>query len=163
MISLKQNHRGFLLGEFEDRYGRKCVVQEASVQSEQGLWLGVDLDEEGNAVVGGRFLLTRDLARELLPMLRYFARNGSLGYDDPKERFQVGTWVSGIGETNRGIEGRVVEIVPNVHMVVQNNLVNGQDGQVITLWKMVDLVWEPMEAPENIPSRYDILRENGLV
>jgi hypothetical protein len=165
MIKLTQTSRGLLIGEFEDRYGKKCSVQESSLATESCIWLGVDVNADGQDVEHGRMHLTQVQAAELIPFLRYFARNGTLGYDDPKERFRVGVWVRGLGATNDGIEGRIIEVVPNDHVVVQDNLQQGERGQILTLWNRVDLVWDVMPPPENVPSRYDILQseeDDGL-
>ena len=155
MIKLTSTKRGLLQGEFEDRNGRKCSIQESSLQTEQCLWLGVDVDENGQPLTNVRMHLTRKMAHDLFNFLRHFSRVGSLGYDDPKEMFQVGTWVVGIGDTNRGVEARIIEILAGDHVTVQDNLRSGIEGQYVCLWDRVDLMWEPCESPENITSRYD--------
>jgi len=156
MIHLKITGRGALMGEFQDRHGRECSIQEASSPSEPAIWLGVDSDEPGKSY---RMLLTQELAQDLLPVLRYFARTGFLGQDTLEETFAVGTWVIGVGEGNRGIEGRVIEIVTGVSMAVQDNAKQGPEGVVSCAWSRAELIWEvipPLPYAE-IPNRYDRL------
>ncbi len=157
MIVLKPTPRGFLRGDFEDRYGQKCSIQESSLATEEAIWLGVDVNLKGEEVEQGRMHLTRQQIKDLLPILRYFARNGSLGHDDPKEVFQVGQWVVGIGETNHGIEGRVIEVAEGQFITVQDNHLTPPEGKIVCLWDNALLVWEPQETLENIPSRYERL------
>jgi hypothetical protein len=101
--------------------------------------------------------LTRQQARDLLPILRYFARNGSLGHDNPKEIFPVGQRVVGIGETNRDVEGRVIEMAEGQYVTIQDDRMTPPEGKIVCLWDNALLVWEPVEAPENVPSRYERL------
>lgn len=162
MIELKPAPRGFLRGEFEDRSGQKCSIQESSFTEEPTIWLGIDVDIRGQEVLA-QMHLTRSHAKDLLPLIRHFARTGELGYDDPKEVLQVGTWVVGVGDTNRGVEGRVVEVAIGQHIIVQDNRRVGDEGKIVCLWDMALLVWEVQESPENIPSRYERLVQDDLV
>ncbi len=163
MIKLSSTARGFFRGDFEDRYGQKCSIQESSIATENCIWLGVDVDMNGEDVEHGRMHLTQSQAHDLIHILRHFVRVGTLGYDNPKDIYQVGTWVIGIGDTNRGIEGRIIEAVPGDHLTVQDNQKNGDEGQIICVWDRADLMWEPMAPPENGPSRYErILGEDDL-
>jgi len=41
-INLSPTKRGFLRGEFTDRYGAKCLIQSSSLASESAIWLGVN-------------------------------------------------------------------------------------------------------------------------
>lgn len=41
-ISLLPTQRGFLRGEFTDRYGVKCSIQKSSLATEDAIWLGID-------------------------------------------------------------------------------------------------------------------------
>ena len=87
MIDLKPAPRGFLRGDFEDRSGQKCSIQESSFTDETTIWLGVDVNIQGQEVIT-HMHLTRGQVKDLLPILRRFARTGELGYDDPKEVFR---------------------------------------------------------------------------
>lgn len=158
MIVLKAGPRGLILGEFEDRYGQKCSIQESSLATDSAIWLGVDVDLNGKEVAA-RMHLTRAQVKDLIPVLRYFARNGSLGHEHPKEVFRVGQWVIGVGETNRGIEGRVVEVSVGQHLTVQDNSKVAPEGEIICLWENALLVWEELERPD-APSRYDRLLQD---
>lgn len=163
MIELKSTSRGLIRGEFLDRYGQQCSLQESSHPEETCIWFGVDVDQNGNEV-NKHMHLTRKQVHDLLPILRRFVRTGALGYDNPKEEFQVGTWVIGVGDTNRGVEGRVVEVVVGQYLTVQNEREAGEMGQIVCLWDKVDLVWEVREPPEVGPSRYErLLQDNDLV
>ena len=84
--------KGLLRAEFEDRYGAVCSIQESSHAGEDCIWLGVEVDLEGNEVPRGRMHLSQEQARELIPVLRHFARTGRLGEDDgdPRHGFHVG-------------------------------------------------------------------------
>ncbi len=141
MIDLKSSPKGLIVGEFADRDGRECVIQESSAPSESCLWLGVDLGLNGEPIPG-RMHITRELVLELLPILRYFARTGSLGYDDPSQRFQIGTWVIGVGLANKGVFGRVTEMSPGSYLKVQDNTRIPPAGQITCAWDQVELIWE---------------------
>lgn len=41
-INLSPTQRGFLRGEFTDRYGAKCSIQMSSLATESAIWLGVN-------------------------------------------------------------------------------------------------------------------------
>jgi hypothetical protein len=150
MIELKSTSRGLLQGEFKDRNGRECVVQESSFPIESCLWLGVDVNFDGEPVTGGRMHVSQELAKELLPILRYFARTGSLGYDDPKEVFQVGTWVLGVGPDNKGVYGRIIEVSPGHYLKVQDNSRLPPAGQISCDWSQADLIWDVTQDRQEI-------------
>lgn len=158
MIKLGTTQRGLFRGEFEDRYGQKCSIQESSLATDHCIWLGVDVDMNGGEVEHGRMHLTQKQAHDLIHILRHFVRVGTLGYDDPKDAYQVGTWVAGIGDTNRGIEGRIIG-VNSVHITVQDNQRAGVEGQFQCIKDHVDLLWEPVLPPEVGPSRLERLLE----
>lgn len=103
-IDLKPTSRGFMVGEFTDRYGVPCSIQESSLATESALWLGVAdslpqvlVPGEGwkavdlNACFPGRELhlatrmhLTRGMARQLIPLLQHFVTSGELPHpEDP--------------------------------------------------------------------------------
>lgn len=158
-FDFRATNRGFLLCEFTDRYGAKCSLQESSLATEDCIWLGVDNDHNGHEVAYGRMHLTKEMARQLLPLLRYFIREGRLGTDDPDTQFNVGTWVLGVAPFNRNVEGRIVSVTKGVSLVVQDNNKPGPSGLIETKWDQAALVWELLEVPEEIPSVYDRLRD----
>lgn len=89
------NDRGFLRGEFKDRYGAKCSLQESSLATEACIWLGVnepeikimgprgweDVPIPPGALRSGRMHLTQRMVADLLPALKHFVKTGYL----PKE------------------------------------------------------------------------------
>ena len=75
----------------------------------------------------------------------------------------MGTWVVGVGDTNRGVEGRVVEAAIGQHIIVQDNRRIGDEGKIVCLWDTALLVWEVQESPENVPNRYERLVRDDLV
>lgn len=81
MIDLSPaNDRGFLRGEFKDRYGEKCSIQKSSLADEDCIWLGCNhetVDGQGRPC-GARMHLTRQMAADLLPHLLKFIETGEL-------------------------------------------------------------------------------------
>lgn len=90
--------RGFLRADFRDAYGAACSIQESS-NVDPHLWLGCDgglhhrclpsgafipgeviSDEDGERgfTCSSRMHLTREMAAELIPMLRHFVETGGL-------------------------------------------------------------------------------------
>jgi hypothetical protein len=159
-MEFEQTKKGLLRAEFRDRYGALCSIQESSIPGEECVWLGVDVTIEGEELRHGRMHLTRELATKLIPVLRHFARRGSLGSDGTENPYHVGAWVVGVGENNRGVEGRIVQVVPGKSLIVQNWREPGPGGHHVCAWDLVDLIWEPIDVPDRIPSRYDRLIEN---
>ena len=94
----KLTGRGFKYYEFDDDYGGHCSLQESSaarIEMDDGtvtdgyIWLGMDKDSAGREVhthldkvtghkVGGRMHLSQSQVRELIPILRFFAKHGEL-------------------------------------------------------------------------------------
>lgn len=64
------NDRGFLRGNFVDRYGEKCSIQKSSLAGEDCIWLGCDKH--------CRMHLTREMAADLIPLLTKFIETGEL-------------------------------------------------------------------------------------
>jgi len=91
-IKIKPTERGFSRGEFIDRYGVKCSIQESSLATEHCIWLGCNdaepkvCTEEGwklvelppDTVCHTRMHLTQDMVKQLLPLLEKFAKTGEL-------------------------------------------------------------------------------------
>lgn len=61
--------RGFVLYEFDDRYGAPSSLQESSLATEAAVWIGV---------TENRAHLTQDMVRALLPALTHFVETGRL-------------------------------------------------------------------------------------
>jgi hypothetical protein len=69
MIDLAPTERGFMRGEFKDRYGKDCSIQESSIATEYCIWLGVDNE---------RMHLTQQMAADLIRLLYRFVETGEL-------------------------------------------------------------------------------------
>jgi hypothetical protein len=68
-IEIKKTERGFKKGDFTDAYGEKCSIQESSLAEEDCVWLGIN---------NSRMHLTKSQVKELLPLLKHFAKTGEL-------------------------------------------------------------------------------------
>jgi hypothetical protein len=80
-IKLSTNCRGFVGGEFKDRYGSDCSIQESSLATESCIWLGCDhetIDEATGERCGARMHLTQKMAAVLIPLLQHFVDTGEL-------------------------------------------------------------------------------------
>lgn len=94
MIEWKRTERGFVRGEFRDRYGDVCSVQRSSIAFEDCLWLGLDEPKvmfnnmpaklPPDFAILGRMHLDRERCAELGALLTQFAETGSL-HGDPSE------------------------------------------------------------------------------
>ncbi len=77
MSDLRHTQRGFVRGDFTDRYGQKCSIQKSSLAfSDECIWLGVDLDMNG--VKTTRMHLTQEMVADLIPLLQTFVETGDL-------------------------------------------------------------------------------------
>jgi len=98
-IKIGATERGFGLGKFTDYYGIKCSIQKSSLADKDAIWLGVDDPEPkilACKVNGGipdgwvdypiskdvslstRMHLTREMVKELLPVLQKFVKTGDI-------------------------------------------------------------------------------------
>jgi hypothetical protein len=99
-IEWEDTQRGFGRGEFTDRYGARCSIQESSLAGEEAhIWFGaneiglkrfepgkgwsdVPLENDGpggiNHTANTRMHLSQTMVRALLPVLQYFAETGRL-------------------------------------------------------------------------------------
>lgn len=104
MMELKTTNRGFAIAEFTDKYGAKCSIQQSASSLQDSIWLGVDdadpkimatdakklgieTDVKGGWVkyeipkevlLATRMHLTQEMVKELLPLLKKFAKTGRL-------------------------------------------------------------------------------------
>ena len=87
MIKFRQTSRGFQRGEFHDRYGQACSIQESSLASEPAIWLGCEHEQvtAADGPIGARMHLTQAAAKELAECLLAFAATGYLCRSDTKE------------------------------------------------------------------------------
>ena len=103
-MEIKRNERGFLTGQFTDRYDKKCSIQKSSLAFEDCIWLGIDdpepkimakdasrlglLTQEdtgwidyplpNEVLVHTRMHLTREQVKDLLPTLTKFVETGEI-------------------------------------------------------------------------------------
>lgn len=86
-ITSKKTDRGFERFEFTDRYGEVCSIQESSLATDDAIWFGVNhasieevnlVEENGKKGAMARMHLTRDMVKDLLPILQFFADHGEL-------------------------------------------------------------------------------------
>jgi len=153
----KPTKKGLLRAEFQDRYGALCSLQESSIPGEDCVWLGVDVSFEGEEIQHGRMHLTRDHAQELLPILRRFASHGTL--EAGQDPFSVGSWVIGVGDDNRDVEGRVVQSHRG-QITIQNVRRPGLEGQYVCAADQMDILWEPIDIPDHVPTAFERLTED---
>jgi hypothetical protein len=102
MIRFTLTERGFILGEFTDRYGMSCSLQESSLAEEAAVWLGTEgqvsflrpskgwerltaedlsasvLGNGDTTLIHSRMHLTQEMVKELLPHLEFFVEHGRL-------------------------------------------------------------------------------------
>lgn len=112
MTEFTETDRGFLRGEFTDRNGVSCSLQESSIADEEGcIWLGCndiglkkfepgkgwsDVELQNDAPYGivhqanTRMHLTQTMVAELLPALAYFAAHGTLPKHDDGAKIEAG-------------------------------------------------------------------------
>lgn len=69
--------RGFRIGEFRDRYGQECSIQESSLATENAIWLGP---------YDCRMHLTLEQVRGLVHVLSDFLADGNLRAQYPDQR-----------------------------------------------------------------------------
>jgi hypothetical protein len=85
--------RGFVLKEFNDRYGVKCSIQKSSLATEDAIWIGVadvspeiciqgkgwvPFDIPDEVLIHTRMHLTIDQVKQLLPILNKFVETGNI-------------------------------------------------------------------------------------
>lgn len=74
--------RGLRRADFKDRYDEDCSIQDSSLATEDCIWLGCN---EGTHHLGtciARMHLTREIAKDLIPLLQYFVDHGRLPRPD---------------------------------------------------------------------------------
>ena len=96
-IEFGNTERGFSLGEFKDRYGVSCSIQQSSLATENAIWLGVDdpdpkimgskvgkgrgwvkFDIPEDVLLKTRMHLTEEMAVELIDKLQKWVKTGEL-------------------------------------------------------------------------------------
>lgn len=86
-IELTVSQRGFSGGTFKDSYHQECSIHESSSVYPH-IWLGASKDRDGNNLgeydpVSGQKIapymhLSQETVKMLLPLLKHFAKHGSL-------------------------------------------------------------------------------------
>lgn len=79
-IPLEPTPRGFARGDFTDRDGQACSIQESSLADEDCIWLGCN-EGAHHHITGdclARMHLTREQVEALLPLLKTFVETGYL-------------------------------------------------------------------------------------
>lgn len=77
-MDLTTTNRGFDVAVFTDFYGSECSIQKSSLATEDCIWLGVDKHFNPENEGSSRMHLTREMVRELLPLLHQFEASGEL-------------------------------------------------------------------------------------
>lgn len=83
-MKLKPTDRGFLRADFVDNNGDACSIQESSLATDACIWLGQNSGTHHGGKCLARMHLTQAQAKELLPLLVYFAEHGSLPRTDER-------------------------------------------------------------------------------
>jgi hypothetical protein len=78
VVKLKFTDRGFARADFKDANGEECSIQESSVATDYMLWLGCNEGLHHMGACLARMHLTRDMARDLIRLLRRFVDTGRL-------------------------------------------------------------------------------------
>lgn len=78
------SERGFIFWTFTDLYGSECSLSESSLATDEAIHFGVD--KAFNGKESYRMHLSRKQVKQLLPILKYFAKTGEL----PGERKRQG-------------------------------------------------------------------------
>ncbi len=68
-MKFKKTKRGFDIAEFTDSYGQSCSIQKSSIDTEDCIWLGVELN---------RMHLTRKQVAKIIIILQNFVYTGQL-------------------------------------------------------------------------------------
>lgn len=77
-LNIEPTERGFMRGEFRDRDGNLCIIQDSSLATEDALRLG---QLEGTHHLGhclATMHLTKEMARTLIQALMRFVNNGTI-------------------------------------------------------------------------------------
>lgn len=64
--------KGLSFAIFYDINDKLCSIQESSLATESGLWLGLDSKEEK------RMLISQKTAKDLIPILKLFGETGEI-------------------------------------------------------------------------------------
>ena len=87
-----KTNRGFDLIEFRDLYDESCSLQKSSLATDDAIWLGVHsatpkrIGDNGweeykipsDVYIGSRMHLNKEQVKQLLPILKRFAKTGRL-------------------------------------------------------------------------------------
>lgn len=102
-MKIEYTARGFALGEFADRNGEKCSIQNSSLAIEAAIWLGTD-EANPQVLIPGKgwthvefpehtlfntrmHLTQKQVAEDLLPALHRFVRTGSIDLSEEENGY----------------------------------------------------------------------------
>lgn len=133
--------RGFARWEFTDRYGEKCSIQDSPLATENAIWLGINRVAK---YAMGRMYLTQQQAKELVPLLQYFAEHGSLPDQKPVPNFKPGDAVEvrldAVADRPEQWDPAWIEEVPCSHgYLVHWDVPKGSDWEGV-FWASADRV-----------------------
>lgn len=87
-LKYAETERGFRAYRFIDRYKEECSLQESSLATEPAIWFGIDVkktDYDGAPMPKhtlARMHLTKEMVKELLPILEAWVRDEELPKGD---------------------------------------------------------------------------------
>ena len=77
-MKIEKTSRGFRRADFNDFNGEACSIQESSIATQACLWLGMNTGTHHQGECLARMHLTKDMAKELIPLLQHFVETGEL-------------------------------------------------------------------------------------
>lgn len=106
-MELKETPRGFTYFEMTDAYRKAFTIQKSSAASQECIWMGAG---------DSRAHLTRDMVRQIIPVLQQFADTGEVGTPGTIEQSPIErAWLKAMDEN----AGPVLEAVIALLKVAQ--------------------------------------------
>lgn len=93
--------RGFGVYEFEDLYDTKCSLQKSSLAGFDAIWFGAGSE---------RMHLSRQMVRELLPILQHFADTGEIIPEYERQPIER-EWLSLMDEISEPVLEAVIKLL----------------------------------------------------
>lgn len=102
-LELQHTQRGFGYFELTDSYGAAFTIQQSSSAEQDKIWMGVGSD---------RGHLTRDMVRQIIPILQQFADTGIVGVHGTAERSALeAAWVQAMDENAPAVLQAVINLL----------------------------------------------------
>lgn len=102
-MTLQHTQRGFGYFELTDSYGAKFTIQQSSSAEQDKIWVGVGSD---------RGHLTRDMVRQIIPVLQQFADTGIVDVSGTAERRPIEVeWLKLMDEKTDSILQAVITLL----------------------------------------------------